>query len=108
MCASSPRSAKRRRRRRTSSVTLTIGPSQERAPEPRERAAAVPHRRGGGRWLRAGVAGEEREELREPPLQLRTRDDLVDVPEAQVRLGEAEVLGQRLARRLLHDARPGE
>ena len=32
----------------------------------------------------------------------------VDVPEAEVRLGEAEVVRQLLARRLRHDARAGE
>ena len=39
---------------------------------------------------------------------LGARNDRVEVAEAQVLLGEPEVVRQLLARRLLHDARPGE
>ena len=40
--------------------------------------------------------------------QLGPRDDRVEVAEAEVGLGEAEVVGQLLARRLLDDPRAGE
>src|SRR5687768_12312220 len=49
--------------------------------------------------------GEEPQQAREVGLQLGPGNDRVDVAEAQVRLGAAEVVRELLARRLLHDAR---
>src|SRR5436190_2747516 len=62
------------------------------------------------RWSSWSVA-IAREEAKEPGhvrLELGPRDDRVDVAEAKVLLGEPEVLGELLARRLLDDARAGE
>src|SRR6476661_11214188 len=53
-------------------------------------------------------SSEQPQEADEVVALLRTRDDAVEVAETQVLLGEAEVLRQLLARRLLHDTRSGE
>src|SRR5512132_4036232 len=62
------------------------------------------------RWISWSVAttGEESEEAGHVRLQLGPRHDRVDVAEAQVLLGKAEILRKLLARRLLHDARARE
>jgi hypothetical protein len=51
---------------------------------------------------------EEPHQSRERGAQLVPRHDRVEVAEAEVLLGEAEVVRQPLPRRLLHDARAGE
>src|SRR5262245_3015598 len=57
----------------------------------------------------ASVAiAEHSEELRDERLELRPRDDRVEVSEPVIRLGEAEVVGKLLACRLLDDSRTGE
>src|SRR5438105_12345690 len=54
-----------------------------------------------------GIA-EEPEQAGEKRPQLAPLDDRVEVAVAEVGLGTAEVLGELLARRLLHDARARE
>src|SRR4051812_37727704 len=51
---------------------------------------------------------EEAEDAGDVVAQVGARDDRVQVAEAVVGFGEAEVLGKLLARGLLHDARSGE
>ena len=62
---------------------------------------------------RGGSAGpmrldEHGEETTDERAKLGSRDNGVDVAEAGIRLGQAEVVGKFLARRLLDDARPRE
>src|SRR4051812_12153714 len=54
------------------------------------------------------IAREQSQQPRNVRLELATRDDRIDVAEAQILLGEAEVFRELLARRLLNDARAGE
>ena len=54
------------------------------------------------------AAGAQPQDATELVLQVGPLDHRVDEAVLEARLGAAEVLGQRLARRLLHDARTGE
>src|SRR6184192_1435215 len=54
------------------------------------------------------IRAEKPQKARHVAPELGSRDDRVDVAETKVLLGEAEILRQLLARRLLDDARPGE
>src|SRR5215208_1178298 len=83
------------------------------SPESREPPSRLRLRRRVSRSRRwsswsVAIASEQTKEARQVRLQLRPRDDRVDVAETQVLLGEAEVVRKLLARRLLDDPGAGE
>src|SRR5918992_3449080 len=77
---------------------------------PRSRPSPFSRPRRSRRWSSAspGIVREQSEYPAEVGTEIPTADDSVEVSEAKVGLGEAEVLRQLLARRLLNDARARE